>query len=394
VRTVRKRLGRAVLLAVPAVVLIACGGGSSPESGLELSPLDTSATTNATTTIPTSAPPVTTAVGPATSSGAPTTVAPPMKWTEATFNLAGLASDCGNVAVDARPGQDMMIAFVNTHGLYSTPAAGSEWTPIGTGGDPVDNRMTQILADPTNPQTFWESGSYGTHGVFRTDDNGATFQALGNVEHVDYMSIDFTDPQRSTILAGGHESSTLHRSKDGGETWDEVPGLPADVGFAASPYVIDANTFLVGSYNGPGSGVYRSTDAGTTWEKVFDGPVLGPVIDTAGKLRWLRQNGKGVITSTDGGVTWTSKSGGGVLSLQAVELVGLPDGSIASWTAQRVVVSNDDGVTWRGQGPALPYEPKGLAYSNTGTLFAYTWTCDFNTDNAVDPSTILRLDPA
>ncbi len=186
----------------------------------------------------------------------------------------------------------------------------------------------------------------------------------------------------------------MHRSKDGGKTWDVVPGLPADVGFTASPYVIDANTFLVGSYNGPGSGVYRSTDAGTTWEKVFDGPVLGPVIDTAGKLRWLRQNGKGVITSTDGGVTWTSKTGGGVLSLQAVELVGLPDGSIASWTAQRVVVSNDDGVTWRGQGPALPYEPKGLAYSNTGTLFAYTWTCDFNTDNPVDPDTILRLDPA
>ena len=159
--------------------------------------------------------------------------------------------------------------------------------------------------------------------------------------------------------------------------------------------MIDANTFLVGSYNGPGSGMYRSTDAGATWEKVFDGPVLGPVIDTAGKLRWLRQNGEGVITSTDGGVTWTSKTGGGVLSRQAVELVGLPDGSIASWTAQRVVVSNDDGVTWRGQGPAAPYEPKGLAYSTTGTFYVvHAGTCDSNTDNPVDPDTILRLDPA
>ena len=119
-----------------------------------------------------------------------------------------------------------MIAFVNTHGLYSMPAAGGEWTPIGTGGDPVDNRMTQILADPDNPATFWESGSYGTHGVFRTDDNGATFRALGDVRHVDYMSIDFTDPDRSTILAGGHESSTVHWSKDGGATWDE-PARPA-----------------------------------------------------------------------------------------------------------------------------------------------------------------------
>jgi photosystem II stability/assembly factor-like uncharacterized protein len=380
------------MVAVPAALLAACGGSSS-EVGLELTPLDTSPPTTSTT-IPTSGPTATTAVGPATSTdGAPTTIAPLMKWTEATFNLAGLASDCGSVAIDTRPGQDMMIAFVNTHGLYSAPAGGSEWTPIGAGGDKVDNRMTQILADPTSPETFWESGSYGK-GVFRTDDNGASFQALGDVEHVDYMSIDFSDPERSTILAGGHESAKVHRSKDGGKTWDELPGLPADVGFTSSPYLIDANTFLVGSYNGPGSGVYRSTDAGTTWEKVFDGAVVGPVIDTAGKLRMLRQNGEGVITSTDGGVTWTQKTGGGVLSRQAVEIVPLPDGSIASWSAQRVVVSSDDGETWRGQGPALPYEPMGLAYSTTGTFFVYRWECDFNTNNDVDANTVLRLDPA
>ena len=153
--------------------------------------------------------------------------------------------------------------------------------------------MTQILADPTSPaQTFWESGSYGTHGVFRTDDNGATFHALGDVQHVDYISIDFTDPADRRSWPAVTSRPSVHRSKDGGATWDELPGLPADVGFTSSPYVIDANTFLVGSSNGPGSGVYRSTDAGASWEKVFDGAVVGPVIDTAGKLRMLRQNGK------------------------------------------------------------------------------------------------------
>ena len=391
----RRRLRKAALLTVPAVVAVACGGSSS-ESSLELSPLDTSppAAATTTTTIATSGPPVTTAVAPGTD-GAPTTSAAPMKWTEATFNLAGLPSDCGNVAVDTRPGQDMMIAFVNKHGLYSAAAGASEWTPLGAGGgDAIDNRMAQILADPSKPETFWESGSYSKHGVFRTDDNGATFHALGDVEHVDFMSVDFTDPNRATILAGGHESAKVHRSKDGGATWDELAGLPADVGFTASPYVLDANTFLVGSQNGPGAGVYRSTDAGVSWQKVFDGPVVGPVIDTAGKLRWLRQNGEGVITSTDGGVTWTTKLGGGVLARQAVELVPLPDGSIASWSPQRVVVSVDDGQTWRGQGPALPYEPMGVAYSTTGTFFVYRWECDFNTNNDVDPDTILRLDPA
>ena len=391
-RTVTKRWRRAALLTVPVVVLAACGG-SSPEAGLELSPHDTSPATTSTT-LPTSGPAVTTAVGPGTPSAPPTIAAAPTRWAEATFNLAGLESDCGNVAIDTRPGQDMMIAFINTHGLYSMSAAGGEWTPIGTAGDPVDNRMTQILADPESPETFWESGSYGTHGVFRTDDNGATFRALGDVEHVDYMSIDFTDSNRSTILAGGHESAKLHRSKDGGATWDEAPGLPADIGFTSSPYVIDANTFLVGTFNGPAAGVYRSTDAGASWEQVFDGPVLGPFIDTADKLRILRQNGEGVITSTDGGVTWTTKSGNGVLARQAVELTALPDGSIASWSPQRVVVSDDDGATWRGVGPTVAYEPLGVAYSTTGTFYVYRWECDANTNNEIFPDMILRLEPA
>jgi hypothetical protein len=377
-------------------VLVACGG-SSAESGLELTPLDTSPPTT-TTTIPTSSPTVTTPGVPGSSTPAtPTTAAPAMKWTEVAGNLAGLKSDCGNIAIESRPGQDMMIVFVNLHGLYSAPASSDQWTPLGSGGgDKVDNRMTQILADPdpANAQTFWEAGIYSAHGVFRTDDNGATFRSLGDVEHVDFISIDFNDPARATILAGGHESSKVHRSKDGGETWDDLGGLPGDVGYTSSPYIVDANTYLVGSYNGPGSGVYRSTDAGVSWQKVYDGPVVGAIVDTAGKLRWQEQKGAGVITSTDGGATWTHKSGAGVLSSQADGLVPLPDGSIASWSPRGVVVSTDDGQTWQRRGPNTPYEPMGLAYSSTGTFFVNRWECDFNSDNQIGPDSILRLDPA
>ncbi len=57
--TVRMRVRRAALLVVPAILLVACGG-SSPEAGLELSPLDTSPPTTSTT-LPTSAPVTTTA---------------------------------------------------------------------------------------------------------------------------------------------------------------------------------------------------------------------------------------------------------------------------------------------------------------------------------------------
>jgi photosystem II stability/assembly factor-like uncharacterized protein len=373
---------------VPAVALVACGGGSSPGSGLELTPLDTSPPTTSSGSTATTAGP-----GAPTTAGGPTTVAPPMAWNSAAFNLVGLSSDCGNVSIVARPDQDLVISFVNTHGLFSMPSAGTEWAEFGRGGEAINNRMAQLVVDPANPEVLWESGPYGW-GIFRSDDNGASFRHLGDLQHVDHISIDFNDPERRTILAGGHESTTVWRSTDAGRTWEQLGGLPADAGFTASPYLIDANTYLVGSYNGASAGVYRSTDAGATWEQVFSGPVVGPVVDTAGKLRWLRQNGAGVITSTDQGATWTERAGGGVLAHQAGLLLGLPDGSVASWSPQRVVISPDDGQTWRGIGPVLPYEPKGMAYSSTGTFFVSRDECDYNTNNDVNEDSFLRLDPA
>jgi photosystem II stability/assembly factor-like uncharacterized protein len=95
--------------------------------------------------------------------------------------------------------------------------------------------------DPENPNTYWESGSYNDGGVFRTDDGGATFQPLGNVTHIDAVSVDLTDPDRSTLLAGAHEQSVLLRSGDGGNTWTDITGgLPNGRGFSSSPLVIDA----------------------------------------------------------------------------------------------------------------------------------------------------------
>ena len=91
-------------------------------------------------------------------------------------------------------------------------------------------------------------------GVYRTDDRGASFHALGDVTHVDHVSVDFADPQRQTMLAGGHESSSLWLSTDGGDTWRDVGvGLPDDVGFASSPHIVDATTFLLGT-NSAGRG--------------------------------------------------------------------------------------------------------------------------------------------
>ena len=62
-----------------------------------------------------------------------------------------------------------------------------------------------------------------------------------------------------------------------------MAGLPPDIGYASSPLVLDASTYLLGTVAGPGSGVFRTTDGGATWSKVSDLPVVGAPLLRDGK---------------------------------------------------------------------------------------------------------------
>lgn len=384
----RWELGACLLIcAIPVALLVRASSGDSAETRIRLAPT--------TATLPGAAPAAGAAdtIAPAPSTpGAPAPSAAAQVWTPVAGNLAGIDSDCVN-GLGFRPDQDMVIAGVAGHGLFSAAAATDQWTALGAaGGDAVNSQLTQILVDPANAQTFWAAGIYGD-GVYRTDDNGATFRALGGIQHIDSMSVDLSDPARRTLLAGKHESSTVFRSTDGGAHWQELSGLPADVGFTSAPYVVDANTYLVGSVQGAGAGVYRSTDAGKTWNKVFDKAVNGPPLAREGKIQWLQDGGTALITSTDGGATWSSVTTGGFV--QAKQMIALPDGSLASTHGKQLALSADGGATWKFVGPPMPYDASGIAWSaGANTFYAFRFDCDNSATTTPTADSIIRLDPA
>jgi photosystem II stability/assembly factor-like uncharacterized protein len=319
-------------------------------------------------------------------------------WTNRTGTLAGISSQCGNLSgLFAKPDEDLLIASVALVGLLGSRDGGATWTALSPDAGPgqITNRGTCIAFDPTDSRRYWESGLYNGNGVYVTQDDGATFTPLGSISHNDCVSIDFTDANRNTLLAGGHEvAQTLWRSSDQGMTWASVgKALPLNTN-CTFPLVLGPAVHLVGcGGNGGGvSGVYRTTDGGGTWQAVTSAGGSGPPLHHSDKsIYWASPNG-GVTRSTDDGQTWSANNAATVVSSKTP--IELPDGRVAAIGAHSdIVVSADHGVTWKAVSAPLPYgDAIGIVYSAQRKAF-YTWhfTCGFNGPVPVPPDAVMSF---
>ncbi|MBC7889933.1 MAG: glycosyl hydrolase [Ferruginibacter sp.] len=172
-------------------------------------------------------------------------------------------------------------------GIYKSEDAGKSWKNMGLKNS---EHIGKIVVDPTNADILyvaaygplWSSG--GERGVYKTTDGGKTWKAILTVSENTGFSEVHIDPRNSNILyasahqrqrkvftyIGGGPESALYKSTDAGATWNKImKGLPSGdigrIGLAVSPVKPDLLFAVVEAYEG--SGVYKSTDRGASWEK-------------------------------------------------------------------------------------------------------------------------------
>jgi hypothetical protein len=323
----------------------------------------------------------------------PVGTTPPAAWTNVTANLAGMPSECGNTSLlAAHPARDMLLTTVAKHGLWASTDGGASWQQLWptAGMQQITNRGSSFVFDPAHPMTFWESGIYNGPGVYRTNDDGATFSSLGDAHHIDSVSVDLGDPQRQTLLAGGHEQKqTLYRSTDGGMTWTNVgANLPAGTNFCTNALVLDKNTHLVGcsGYAGGTDGVFRTTDGGKTWTPTATASAAAvPLWASDGTIYWSLIYDRGLIKSSDQGKTWTQTIQGG--TLKTGHPIELPDGRIVAAGPKTLMISKDKGVSFQPVGEMLPFTPNSITYSPYRNAFFIE---QFDCGNAVVANAISR----
>jgi photosystem II stability/assembly factor-like uncharacterized protein len=318
---------------------------------------------------------------------------PASQWTDVTNNVGGDKWGAYGVTyVKGVPDSDMVIAGVSEVGLWATLDNGATWKKLG--GSEIRSRPGRIVFDPKNPRIFYVSGCYGD-APFKTEDGGKTFQRLGKQTHADGVAIDFTDPDRKTLLLGLHEQSqSLQLSTDGGKSWKKIGDkLPADSNHSTDPIVLDAKTWLIntaGWKQKASLGIYRTDDAGETWTQVSKyGPAGQPLVASDGAIYWQRLYGGGLLKSTDQGKTWTDLGRGNkdnpMIHSNPIEL---PGKRLAGLNEAQLLVSSDGGTTWTKFGPPAPFKPNGITYSEKGKSF-YAWRLS---DNMKKPATsIVRL---
>ena len=148
----------------------------------------------------------------------------------------------------------------------------------------IGGRITDLAIDPTNGNTVYAATAGG--GVWKSTDGGLTFAPAWPADNVQttgaiaiapngtlFLGTGESNPGGGSITYGG---TGIYRSSDGGASWQNV-GLPTSYAFgriAVSP--VDSNTIFAaaaGNLFVPGGerGLYRSTDGGNTWSLVLPG---------------------------------------------------------------------------------------------------------------------------
>lgn len=200
---------------------------------------------------------------------------------------------------------DLAVNEADPRIFYVGTATGGVWKTVNGGTsfeavfrDEATASIGDVTLAPSNANVVWvgsgepqnrQSSPWG-NGVYRSVDAGRSWTHLGldDTHHISRIQVHPADPDVAYVAAMGHlwgpnEMRGVFRTTDGGTTWEKV--LYVDEHTGAIDLVMDPhdpNTLFAALYQrqrrawgfnggGPGSGIYRTLDGGDSWHELSEG---------------------------------------------------------------------------------------------------------------------------
>jgi photosystem II stability/assembly factor-like uncharacterized protein len=233
--------------------------------------------------------------------------------------------------------------------IYVGSASGGVWKSVDGGitFKPIFDKQPSlsigaVAIDPSNPQTVWvgtgeswvrNSVSVGT-GVYRSRNGGEDWEAVGlpDSEHISRIVVDPKDSNTVYACALGHLWNAnmergVFKTTDGGKTWTKLLYRNDSTGCAEMAMDPQDSSVLYAAMwdvrrephnfrsGGPGSGLFKSTDAGATWHELRKGLPqgdlgrIGIAVAASNHARLYAvveaKNHTALFRSDDAGESWT-----------------------------------------------------------------------------------------
>ena len=329
--------------------------------------------------------------------------------------------------IEAVPGDPRIIFVASASGgVFRSKNNGTTWDATF---DKYGNTMSigDIAIAPSNPRVVWagtgepnnrQSSTWGD-GVYRSVDGGDTWQHMGlrETQTIGRIVIDPHDANIVFVAAVGHlfgpnEERGLYRTKDGGATWQKILAVDANTGATDIVISPDGRTLVAATYqrrrrefgfsgSGPGSGLWRSTDGGDTWQRITSGMPTGDMgrigldisasnPDVMYAVIEAFPPGGGVYRSDDRGATWVRQSATNQRPNYFSQIrIDTKNPNRVWLLATALYVSNDGGKTFRSDSVAAahpdhhamwidPRQPEHIMLGNDGGVYftydgAKTW---------------------
>lgn len=268
----------------------------------------------------------------------------------------------------------VIYAATASGGLWKSVNNGQSWTPIFDNESVIS--IGSVAVDQKNPDVIWvgsgeannSRSSYWGDGIYKSTDAGKTWTNMGLPEthHIGRIVIDPNDSDVVYVAALGHlysenEERGLYKTTNGGKSWSKVLEVKREDGkyigvvdVTMSPD--DPNTLIAAAYDkirrpwtfnegGEGSGVYKSTNGGKSWEKLgngFPGGFLGRI-----GLAYAPNNANVVYANVEN----VNVEGISDEERRRMLEVGIPLGQDQKVAGVEMYRSDDGGESWRKINP-------------------------------------------